>query len=143
MAADVSETETFALPPSQVFDYVVDFAHLAEWDPMFDESRALQDDGHVGLGTRFEVVASILGKRVPVTYTVEEYDRPHHARLVGRGDGFTSIDEITVESVDGGASLRWNASVETDTPVIDTAATPIFKAVAKASMSGLRDELGR
>lgn len=150
MAADVTETETFQLPPATVFDEVVDFSHLAEWDPLFDSSRRVDDtastataDDHVGLGTRFEVVASIAGTTVPVTYTIEEYDRPHRARLVGRGDGFRSIDEIEVTPHEDGSKLRWHATVETDAPVLDTLATPVFKAVAKASMSGLRDRLGR
>lgn len=43
-------------------------------------------------------------REVPIVYTVEEFDEPRRARLVG-------------------------------------AATPMFKAVAKASMAGLRSQL--
>lgn len=141
MAADVTETATFELTPQQVFDFVVDFSNLSRWDPMFDRSTRL-DDGELGVGSTFEVVADKAGKELPITYRIEQYDRPRSARLVGEGDGFTSIDEITVEAVGGGAELTWNARVETDAPVVDTLATPVFKTVAKASISGLRDELG-
>lgn len=143
MAATVTERERFALPPEEVFDYVVDFSHLAEWDPLFDRSRRLDDSGPVTEGSRFEVVVDRAGVEVPVTYTVEACDRPRSARLVGHGDGFTSIDEIDVRPTDdGGSELTWQARVETDTPAVDTLATPVFKAVAKASMSGLRRTLG-
>lgn len=143
MAADVTETEQFDLPAEEVFDYLVDFSNLAEWDPMFDRSRRLDGDGPVGEGARFEVVASKAGVDMPITYTVEQCDRPRHARLVGRGDGFTSIDELDVRPTDSGCELTWNARVETDAPAVDTLATPVFKAVAKASMHGLRETLGR
>lgn len=149
MAATVTETQTFALPPEEVFDYLVDFSNLADWDPMFDRSRRLDDsagpDGAapVQVGTRFEVVADKAGVEVPIVYTVETCDRPHTARLVGEGDGFTSIDELEVRATDDGSELTWHARVETDTPAVDTLATPVFKAVAKASMAGLRDTLGR
>lgn len=143
MAADVTEREHFAMSPTTVFDYVADFSHLADWDPMFDSSRRLDDGDDVTVGTRFEVVAEVAGTTVPVTYVVEQHDRPRHARLVGEGDGFTSIDEITVEADDDGAgcTLVWNARVETDRAGVDTLATPLFKAVAKASIAGLRDTL--
>lgn len=141
MSADVTETETFQLSPQEVFDYVVDFSHLADWDPMFDRSRRI-DDGPLGVGSSFEVVSDKAGVEMPITYTIEEYDSPRHAKLVGEGDGFTSIDVIDVEATDGGARLTWNATVDTDAAVIDTATTPIFKAVAKSSIAGLRDQLG-
>lgn len=144
MAANVTEREHFTTAPTTVFDYVVDFSHLADWDPLFDSSRRLDDADGVSAGSRFEVVAEIAGQTVPVTYVVEQYDRPRHARLVGEGDGFTSIDEITVEQDDDGdgCTLVWNARVETEAAAVDTLATPLFKAVAKASMAGLRDTLG-
>jgi hypothetical protein len=144
MAADVTEREHFATAATTVFDYVVDFSHLADWDPLFASSRRLDDGDAVSAGARFEVVAEVAGQRIPVTYIVEQHDRPRHARLVGEGDGFTSIDEITVEQDDDGdgCTLVWNARVETDVAAVDTLATPLFKAVAKASMAGLRDKLG-
>lgn len=141
MSADVTETETFDLSPEQVFDYVVDFSNLAEWDPMFDESRAV-DGGEVGLGSTFLVTAEVAGQTIDITYRIEEYDRPNHARLVGEAEKFTSIDRMDIEPHEGGAKLTWSATVDADADVIDTLATPLFKMVAKASMSGLRDKLG-
>lgn len=143
MSADVTEAETFDLPPERVFAYVTDFSHLAEWDPAFDESRRV-DDGPVEEGSTFHVIARTAATEMEITYRVEEHDAPRHARLVGEGDGFTSIDVIDVEPTDdGGSRLTWHATVDADAPVVDTLATPAFKSVAKASVSGLRDELGR
>ena len=143
MAATVTERETFALPPEDLFDYLVDFSNLADWDPMFDRSRRLDGPGPVEVGSRFEVVVDKAGVEVPITYTVETCDRPSSARLVGQGDGFTSIDELQVRTTEQGSELTWQARVETDAAAVDTLATPVFKAVAKASMAGLRDTLGR
>ncbi len=141
MAADVTETEQFNLTPEQVFDYLVDFSNLSEWDPMFDRSSRIDGDGPVGVGATFEVVAEKAGVTMPITYTVEEYVRPRHAKLVGRGKGFVSIDTIDVAPYEAGTRMTWNARVETDVPLVDTLATPVFKAVAKASMHGLRRTL--
>lgn len=142
MAATVTEHERFELAPEAVFDYLVDFSNLAEWDPMFDRSRRLDGDGPVTAGSRFEVVVDKAGVEVPIIYTVESCDRPRSARLVGEGDGYTSIDEIDVRPTEDGCELTWHARVESDTSSLDTLATPLFKAAAKASMAGLRSTLG-
>lgn len=82
MSADGTETVTFDLSPTQVFDSIVDFSNLAEWDPMFDESR-LVDGGEIGIGSTFLVTTEIAGKSIDITYRIDEYDRPNHARLGG------------------------------------------------------------
>ena len=140
MAATVNETTTFARPPREVFDYVVDFTNLAEWDPTFDRS-VRTDEGELGVGSTFEVTATVAGSSIEIRYEIEEYDRPRSAKLVGRADNFTSIDRIRVDDADGGSTLHWEATVDADAPIVDTLATPLFKLVAKAAIAGLRDEL--
>lgn len=142
MAATVTETATFDKPAAEVYDYVVDFSNLAEWDPTFERSERRSPGTDLQEGTRFEVVATVAGKEVHITYEITQADRPNSATLRGEGDGFVSVDRISLAPVDEGTELTWEATVDADAPIIDTLATPIFKAVAKAAISGLRDELG-
>ena len=42
---------------------------------------------------RFEVVADVNGRRLPLTYEITEYDRPRRVVLAGEGSTFRGLDE--------------------------------------------------
>lgn len=146
MTAEVTETQVLHLPIEDVFDVVVDLTDLSRWNPVFDVSRRVdteQGEQDLHEGATFEVVADTGGRSLPITYTLEEYERPLHAVVVGRGDGFTTVDEVELRSTrDGGCELRWHARVEDGAEVLELDDPPLFMAVNRASMAGLRETLG-
>jgi polyketide cyclase/dehydrase/lipid transport protein len=98
------------LTAAQAFDYMADFAHARDWDPSVSEARQV-DDAPVALGTGFDVVARFAGRDVPLRYTIVEYDAPRLVVLEARRPGFVSRDSISVEPVEGGSVVHYDATL--------------------------------
>jgi len=94
----------------EAFAYTADFNNLADWDPGIADS-AQQGDGDIGVGTRFDVTAVFGGRRVPMVYTITEFDPPHRVTLVGEGATLTAVDEITFGEVPQGTAITYTADL--------------------------------
>lgn len=142
MSATITETFEVDAPPAQAFAYVANFGNLDEWDPTFDHA-VRTDTGPLGVGSSFRVATTILGRDVVIEYRITEFRDPEHVKLVGTSDGFVSTDVIDFAPGDGGGTtVTYHADVDTDAPDwLDTAGTPLFKVVGKASSAGMRDAL--
>lgn len=98
-------------PIDEAFAYVADFATTAEWDPGIAEARRV-DDGKLGVGARFEVVADFNGRRLPLTYEIAAFEPPTRVVLVGEGSTFSGTDEITLTpSAGGGTRITYEADI--------------------------------
>ena len=82
---------------------MADFSNARFWDPSVSRARR-EDDGPVGLGSAFALVARFAGRDVPLTYAIVAYEPPVKVVLEARR-GFVSRDTITVEEAAGGGSL--------------------------------------
>ena len=82
---------------------MADFSNARFWDPSVSEG-ARKDDGPIGLGSAFAIVARFAGRDVPLTYAIVAYEPPVKVVLEARR-GFVSRDTITVEEAAGGGSL--------------------------------------
>ncbi|MBY5162470.1 SRPBCC family protein [Salsipaludibacter albus] len=143
MPAAVTETIDVDATPETAFFYVADFAHLDEWDPMFDQAERLDPDEPLGEGARFRVVAEVANREVTIDYRIATWDPPHRVVLVGTAESFVSTDDIRFAPHDAGTRITYHAEVDSDAPDwVDAAATPLFKVVGKRTASGLRDRLG-
>ncbi|MCH2190139.1 MAG: SDR family NAD(P)-dependent oxidoreductase [Gammaproteobacteria bacterium] len=94
----------------EVFDYIVDFSRIAEWDPTVTDSRKVSD-GSVGQGTKFEVMYSLGLRNIPIYYTIDSYQAPNTAVLTGKAKSFTAIDSLTIEPTSSGAHVKWQADI--------------------------------
>lgn len=127
----------------QTFAYMAEFANVREWDPTAAEARALEE-GEPGLGSRFFVRVHWLGRDLPLTYEIVEFEPPH--RLVLRAENESSVSEDTVEvTANGdGATLIYDARVTLKG--IGRFADPLlglaFKRLGDNAAAGLRRELG-
>jgi uncharacterized protein YndB with AHSA1/START domain len=93
--------------PDDVFAYLADFHHVAEWDPGVARARAL--DGEPRLGARYEVVTLFRGREMPLTYEVTAFQPPHQFVVRGSNGRVESLDTITVESTPTGSRVTYNA----------------------------------
>ena len=93
--ARYSTTISSALAPADAFAYMADFSNARFWDPSVSEA-ARKDDGPIGLGSAFAIVARFAGRDVPLTYAIVAYEPPVKVVLEARR-GFVSRDTITVE----------------------------------------------
>ena len=101
--ARYSTTIASRLAPADAFAYMADFSNARFWDPSVSEG-ARKDDGPIGLGSEFAIVARFGGREVPLTYAIVTYEPPVKVVLEARR-GFVSRDTITVEAAAGGGSL--------------------------------------
>lgn len=133
--SDRSQAETFA--------YMAEFANVREWDPTVVEARALEDT-EPALGSRFFVRVHWLGRDLPLTYEIVEFEPPR--RLVLRAENSTSVSEDTVEVAprDGGSLLTYEARVTLKgaARLADPLLGLAFRRLGDNAAAGLRRELG-
>ncbi len=102
----VRRTVTTSAPVDRVFAYLADFSNSTEWDSGTQRCERTSGDG--GPGTVYRNVSKFLGREVTLDYTVERVEQPVF-KIVGRADGTTSVDTITVEAKDGRTSVDYLA----------------------------------
>jgi dehydrogenase/reductase SDR family protein 12 len=89
--------------PAEAFAYMADFSNARVWDPSVSQARRT-DEGPLGTGSTFELIARFAGRNVPLTYSIVEFEPPRRVVLVARR-GFVSRDTITVDAADGAGSV--------------------------------------
>jgi carbon monoxide dehydrogenase subunit G len=128
------------VPPEEAFDYLADFDRTAEWDPGVVETARLTP-GPSRAGSRFRVVVSFLGRRMPLEYTIETYQRPHRLILAGGDESLHSVDELTFAAREGGTRVTYEARLELRgaarlaDPLLDLA----FQVIGRFAARGLRE----
>lgn len=88
------KTIDVAAPLDDAFAYVADFGRAAEWDPGLRESRRLEE-GPLGVGSAFQIVADVGGKAQEFRYTITAFEPPRRVVIEGVGEQATSRDEVT------------------------------------------------
>ena len=106
----LSEQIITRTPVEEAFAYTADFNNIQEWDPGISESAQI-GEGPVGLGTRFKVLVAFGNRRIPMVYTITEFDPPKRVVLVGQGSSLTAVDEITFAEVPQGTAIRYTADL--------------------------------
>ena len=125
-----------------MFAYLSDFSTTQEWDPGVERASRL-DDGPVRLGSEFRLLAGFLGRSVPLTYTVIEYDPPLAVAFLGENSTVTSRDRITFEPAGEHtwivyeADLALKGLLRLGDPLLRIA----FKRVGDRALAGLRERL--
>lgn len=94
-----------------VFDYVVDFSRITQWDHTITQSRKVTN-GPIGLGTKFDLTFAMGPRRIPIAYEITEWDYPNKAVLTGTSANFTAVDTVTLGVSDAGCHLDWDAKLE-------------------------------
>jgi carbon monoxide dehydrogenase subunit G len=130
------------VPPEAAFDFLADFHRTAEWDPGVVEAERLTP-APSRLGSRFRVVVSFLGRRMPLEYAITRYERPHSLILEGGDDTLRSLDELTFTGREGGTRVTYEARLELRglrrfaDPLLDVA----FQVIGRFAARGLRERL--
>jgi uncharacterized membrane protein len=105
----IDETVTIPADLPTVFAYLVDGENLPAWDSSIIECTrvAAGVDGDIAVGSRYEGVSKIMGKRVPWTTEVVELtpDRSATSRSIGGSLTFSATYEV--EAVPGGTRVRY------------------------------------
>jgi Polyketide cyclase / dehydrase and lipid transport len=125
-----------------VFKFMACFENIAEWDPGVVEAARL-GSGDLGVGSRFRVVLSSAGRKLPLEYRITEYEPPRRVLLVAETATLRSVDEITVEPRPDGATVTYAANLELLGPlrIFNPAMALVFSRVGDRAADGLRREM--
>jgi carbon monoxide dehydrogenase subunit G len=105
MARYVTKVRT-ALTPQDAFAYMADLRHFAEWDP--GVKRVVQVDGEgAGPTSSFDVTVS----GTTLRYVTREFQPPANLLVVAESSTLVSTDRVTVEGVDGGSVVTYDADL--------------------------------
>lgn len=96
---------------AEIFDYIVDFSRITEWDHTIVSARKTTP-GSVGLASRFDLVYSMGLRKSEISYEIQEFSPPSKAVLVGKSNSFTAIDTVTIAEEKSGCEVTWNADIE-------------------------------
>jgi carbon monoxide dehydrogenase subunit G len=141
--AHYKATVETARAPEDVFAYLSDFSTAAEWDPGTIECERL-GDGPIGIGTEFRLLASFLGRKSTLTYTIIAYDPPRQVTFRGENATVVSLDRIDFEPLDSGTRVVYDAELTLKGPakLADPLLGLAFKRVGDQALDGMRATLG-
>ena len=130
-------------PPDEMFAYLSDFSSTQEWDPGVIEAERL-GDAPVRNGTEFQLLASFLGRKIPLTYRIVEYDPPNAVTFRGESTTVVSLDRITFEPSEQGTRITYDADLALKGPLklADPLLRVAFNRVGARALAGLRKTLG-
>jgi dehydrogenase/reductase SDR family protein 12 len=97
--------------PREVFLYLRDFSTAEQWDPGVARAEKTTP-GAAAPGSRFALALNVLGRRVPMDYTLLDAIAPTQLRLRGSSDGFTVDDTIDLVPDGTGTRLRYQATMD-------------------------------
>ncbi len=124
---------------SAAFAYLGRFDRAAEWDPGVETGEMLTPEP-VGVGSRFRLVARVLGRRIPLDYEIVAYDRDEQIVVRAENSSARSVDTITFEERDDGSVVVYDAQL--DAKGIWRLADPlfaiIFRRIGDRAATGLR-----
>jgi len=130
------------LSAEDVFAYLSDFSNTEEWDPGTVEAERV-DDGPIGEGSEFRLVAAFLGRKSPISYRVIEYDPPRTVELRGENSTVVSRDCVAVEVAGAGSRITYDAKLtlkgllKPADPLLGLA----FRRVGDRALAGMRAAL--
>lgn len=129
-------------PAAETFAYLATFSNAVDWDPGVLASEQL-DPGPVAVGTRFCLVVSFAGRRMPLTYRVTGYQPGREVMLAAISGLLRVTDTIVVTGGAGGSAVSYQAEVRLRGPlrVLDPLLRPRFSAVAERAAAGLAHAL--
>lgn len=111
-------------PPAAAFTYLSRFANAEQWDPSVVEAEQVTPDP-VGLGSRSRLVVAFLGAKVPLEYTIIEFEPPRLVVLTAENRSVRSTDTISFgPAASGGTVVRYEADLRLKGPA--RLAAPLF-----------------
>ncbi len=129
-------------PAAETFAYLATFSNAVDWDPGVLAGEQL-DPGPVAVGTRFRLVVSFAGRRMPLTYRITGYQPGREVMLAVTSGLLNATDKIVVTGGPGGSAVSYQAEVRLRGPlrVLDPLLRPRFRAVADRAAAGLAQVL--
>jgi carbon monoxide dehydrogenase subunit G len=126
----------------RAFDYLADFANVADWDPSIPRARCVSGEA-LEKGARFEVEVEALGRTSSFPYETIEIDAPNRVVLRAETGSMVSIDTLTFVDTGAGSEVTYDADITLKGPLklIDPLFSMFFKRMGDKARDGLRRRL--
>ncbi len=140
--ADYRAVVTTEWPIEVAFEYLARFDNVAEWDPGVSEARSLSPRAPAQ-GAKFEVMASFLGRSVPLVYETLELSAPNRVVLRAETSTVTSLDTLTFTRRDGETEVVYDAELSLKGPLklVDPLLSLAFGRLGDRARDGLAQRL--
>ena len=96
--------------PEVVIGYLKDFDNTNEWDPATQRTTRI-GSGPITAGTTWHNRSKVLGRTIELTYFLSAVESDKLV-FIGRNEGATSTDTITVRSVAEGTEVTYHVDLE-------------------------------
>jgi polyketide cyclase/dehydrase/lipid transport protein len=93
-----------AVLPEQAYDYVADITRHPEWG-MDDMTIQAKSEGPVQVGSKFDAVGTLFGRRNPSELTVAKLERPRLLEFEAHDRRGDTHHTFTFTPVDGGTEI--------------------------------------
>ncbi len=139
--AHIVRTVSTAWPADAAFAYMADFSHATEWDPSV-VAASREDAGPIGVGSVFDLVVRLGGRRLPLRYEVTTFT-PGRVAFTSRSATLESVDTVTVARRDGVTEVSYDARIHLRglLRIADPLLTLGFRGVADRAIRGLERRL--
>jgi uncharacterized protein YndB with AHSA1/START domain len=107
--ASFSHTVEIALPPAEVFPWLLDADKVPRWTGNLEAYERI-DDGALATGSRVRQVLDISGRRIDVQLEITGYDPPNGAETEFESNGVKVTSAYRLES--NGAGTRLTQELE-------------------------------
>jgi hypothetical protein len=140
---NVSRTFTVLASSDIAVDYLADFGNAEEWDPGTVSCTRL-DSGPIAPGSKWRNVSKILGRETELEYVLVE-KRADGVVLEGRNKTATSLDDIRVIPMHGGARIVYDATIRFRGPakLVDPFMRLVFARLAGKTADQMTQALNR
>ncbi|MFD9034247.1 SRPBCC family protein [Streptomyces sp. NPDC059567] len=120
----IEESIDISRRPDEVFTYMTDPNHIAEWEESAAAVRTLSE-GPLSVGSRFQVQRQIGRLEVPMTMEVTEFDPPRSWHFHGVDGPVRSDLRGTIEPLDDGQRSRLTLSLDLEPHGIGRVLVPL------------------
>jgi len=93
------------------FYILSDFSNLTDWDPGIASVEKLTP-GILKVGTEFQVFAEFFFQKLPMKYTLTEYDRNKKVSYIGEADNVIAYDTMEFSENIDGCLVKYKATFE-------------------------------
>jgi carbon monoxide dehydrogenase subunit G len=140
--AKYSGTLTIFAPSADVFAYLARFTNAQHWDPSTTSVTMLTPEP-LGVGSRFEVAAEALGRKIPLLYEISQYEPNQRVVFDVRGSYLEGTDDITVDGSGQGTRMTYRSTLQFTgwRRVVNPLFGPVFQRVGDRALAGLRRAL--
>jgi hypothetical protein len=134
--------------PSAVYAYLADFSSASQWDPTVVEAARLDPPALAAaptVGSTFRLLVAFYGRRVELTYRVEEAQPDARLVFVADEKRLRSRDTITIEPAAVGSRVTYDAVLDLKglARFLDKGLGLAFDRLGKNAAAGLERELAK